>query len=751
MAEHNGVVPSTAPRGAHSPAPDSPSCRSRLERIPVVIHESSTDVSRAVASEIAALIRRRALSGEHAVLGLATGSTPTGVYDELVRMHREDGLSFRNVITFNLDEYWPLQPDRLQSYVRFMREHLFDFVDIPARNIHIPDGAIPRDRVSAFCESYERAIAHAGGIDIQLLGIGRTGHVGFNEPGSPRESRTRLITLDKVTRMDAASDFFGEWHVPRQAVTMGVGSILSARRIILVAFGEHKAAIIKRAVEGEISSSVAASFLQEHRNASIMLDSAAAAELTRIKTPWLLGPVEDFGLAWDPALTKRASIWLARELKKPLLKLTDEDYSEHGLQGLVSSRNGGAYEINIEVFRALQATITGWPGGHTSAAAHSAAVRGPRDSWANTVDPRHAPDLAPRTADRRDAQPKRVIIFSPHPDDDVISMGGTFIRLCQQGHEVHVAYQTSGNIAVWDETALRHADFVTEYARAFFPRGSKDGEKIASGIEASVEKFIRRKRAGEVDTADLQMIKTLIRRTEARAGARFSGVTDESRIHFLDMPFYETGTVRKRPLGDDDIRLVADLIDRVRPHQIYAAGDLSDPHGTHRVCLAAITTALLRLADRPWMKDCTVWLYRGAWQEWGPHEIEMAVPLSPDEVLRKRFAIFKHESQKDKALFPGPSDTREFWQRAEDRNRNTARLFDQLGLTEYEAIEGFVRWRAPSGTAPGGTAQGGTALQSRVLNGGGGSGGSGGGGEKVPHKRRATRSQPLNPKGKRRR
>lgn len=687
MAGRNGVpkpgmkhTERLRPRG--TPA----SAGSRLERIPVTVHASSTEASRAVARDIAELIRTKSARGETAVLGLATGSTPTGVYDELVRLHREEGLSFKNVVTFNLDEYWPMEPVRLQSYVRFMHEHLFDHIDIPAAHIHIPDGTVSRYRVAAYCEQYERQIGDAGGIDLQLLGIGRTGHVGFNEPGSARDSRTRLITLDKVTRMDAASDFFGEWHVPRQAITMGVGSILDARRVILLAFGEHKARIIRRAVEGEITPTVAASFLQQHPNARIVLDAAASAELTRIKTPWLLGNVDQFGLSWDHALTKRAAIWLAGELKKPILKLTDEDYNEHGLQELLSTRDGGAYELNIEVFRALQQTITGWPGGKPYAAPsrvgasfqHSQAIG------------HHAGGER-----RRDAEvfPKRVVIFSPHPDDDVISMGGTFIRLCEQDHEVHVAYQTSGNIAVWDETALRHADFVTEYARTFFRAGGKEGERVASHIEESVERFIRRKQAGEVDIPELKTIKTLIRRTEARAGARFAGITDESRIHFLDLPFYETGTVRKRPLSEDDVAIVMDLLEQVKPHQVYAAGDLSDPHGTHRVCLAAITTALHRLKDRAWMQDCVVWLYRGAWQEWGAHEIEMAVPLSPDEVIRKRFAIFKHESQKDKALFPGPSDTREFWQRAEDRNRNTARLYDELGLAEYEAIEGFVRWK----------------------------------------------------------
>ncbi len=670
------------------------------ERIPVTAYASSVEASRAVAAEIATLIRERSKQGKRAVLGLATGSTPTGVYDELIRLHREDGLSFKNVVTFNLDEYYPMRPGDLQSYVRFMREHLHDHVDIDPKNAHVPDGTVERADVGAYCLRYERMIAEHGGIDLQLLGIGRTGHVGFNEPGSPKNSRTRLITLDKVTRMDAASDFFGEWHVPRKAITMGVGTILDARRVVLLAFGEHKAGVIKKAVEGEITLSIAASFLQEHAGARIVLDSAAAAELTRFKTPWLLGNIEEFGLRWDDATTRRAAIWLARALKKPITKLTDEDYNEHGLQELLSAR-GGAYDINIEVFRSLQRTITGWPGGKP---AGEPALRAGRAAdiheWANTVGDREPEDRtrgmdsdgkANRSsgAESRTTQyPKRVIIFSPHPDDDVISMGGTFIRLCEQGHDVHVAYQTSGNIAVWDETAMRHADFVTEYARAF----PELGERVAEKIEQSVEKFLERKQSGEVDIPELQKIKTLIRRTEARAGARFSGVERDDHIHFLDMPFYETGTVRKKPLGEDDVRVVMELLEKVKPQQVYAAGDLSDPHGTHRVCLSAITTALHRLKDRAWMRECVVWLYRGAWQEWEPHEIEMAVPLSPDELVRKRFAIFKHESQKDKALFPGPNDPREFWQRAEDRNRNTAKVYDQLGLTEYEAIEGFVRW-----------------------------------------------------------
>jgi glucosamine-6-phosphate deaminase len=634
--------------------------------LPVSVYPTSAAASGAVAAEIASLIRARAAQGKQVVLGLATGSTPQGVYDELVRLHRAEGLSFKNVTTFNLDEYWPMVPEGLQSYRRFMREYLFDLVDLDPAQVNIPDGTIGREAVPSFCEAYERKIREAGGIDVQLLGVGRTGHIGFNEPGSPVESRTRLITLDRVTRMDAASDFFGERNVPRQAITMGVGTILEARQIFLMGFGEHKAAIIKRAVEGEITPAVAASFLQRHPSARVILDPASAAELTRFKTPWLLGPVEDFGLTWDASLTRKAVIWLALRVGKAILKLTDEDYNEHGLQSLLAARGGsrgGAYDINIEVFRALQKTITGWPGGkRNTGRADSEAADAPF--------------------------PKRVVVFSPHPDDDVISMGGTFIRLCGQGHEVHVAYQTSGNIAVWDEAALRHADFAAEFARAFPQAGPETVEKIEDRVEA----FIHGKQPGQVDTPELQKIKALIRRTEARAAARYSGVAPE-HIHFLDLPFYETGRVKKKPIGEEDIRIVAEILEQVKPHQVYAAGDLSDPHGTHRVCLAAIVAALDRVKGQPWMQTCAVWLYRGAWQEWEPHEIEMAVPLSPDEVMRKRMAIFKHESQKDLALFPGPSDTREFWQRAEERNRNTARLYDKLGLAEYEAIEGFVRWR----------------------------------------------------------
>jgi glucosamine-6-phosphate deaminase len=672
--------------GSHSAhgGPIGPSpLAGHIERIPVTVYSSSSDASRAVAAEIAELIRSKASRRQKAVLGLATGSTPQGVYEELVRLHREEGLSFANVVTFNLDEYWPMDPTALQSYNRFMREYLFDHIDIRPENIHIPDGTVPMKDVHDFCDRYEKAIAAAGGLDLQILGIGRTGHVGFNEPGSARDSRTRLITLDRVTRMDAASDFFGEWNVPRKAITMGVGTILSARKLVLLAFGEHKASIIKRAVEGPVVAQVAASFLQEHPASRIILDPASSAELTRFKTPWALGPMEAFGQKWDAHNTKKAAIWLARTLEKPILKLTDEDYNEHGLQELLSTREGGAYDINIEVFRSLQKTITGWPGGRPTDA-------GRPDGRSTDV---HAAGVFP----------KRVVVFSPHPDDDVISMGGTFIRLCDQGHEVHVAYQTSGNIAVWDDAAVRHADFVTEFCREF-----RLSAKEVKRIEDHVAEFVTAKQPGQVDTPELQKIKALIRRTEARAGARYSGVKPEN-IHFMDLPFYETGRVKKKPLGEEDIRITMDLLESIKPHQIYAAGDLSDPHGTHRVCLSAIFQALQRLKDRAWLKNCDVWLYRGAWAEWDADEIEMAVPLSPDEVARKRIAIFKHESQKDSALFPGPNDPREFWQRAEDRNRATAELYDKLGLPEYQAIEGFVRWKDLDVHLVGGKAKSGKA------------------------------------------
>ena len=646
------------------PPPAIPPSAALVEKIPALIYRSSAEASRAVAQDIASLIRARTARREKVVLGLATGSTPIALYAELVRMHRHEGLSFASVISFNLDEYYPMKRGELQSYHRFMREHLFDHIDIDPRNIHIPDGEVPLEQLLQHCEQYERMILDAGGIDVQILGIGRSGHIGFNEPGSPRESRTRPIVLDYLTRQDAAQDFGGLWNVPRKAITMGVDSILRARRVILMGWGEHKAPIIRRAIEGDITSQVAASFLQTHGNATVVLDPAAAGDLTRIRAPWLIGSMSEFGLRWDARQTRRAVVWLAQRVKKPLLKLTDADYNEHGLQELSVSR-GGAYDINIDAFRAMMDTITGWPGGK----------------------PREHDEHQP-IAHSSDAFPKRVIVFSPHPDDDVISMGGTLVRLCDQGHDVHVAYQTSGSLAVFDDAAVRHGDFVADFAREF----DLVDESHAGAIQHAVQRAVESKRSGDVDSPELRRIKSFIRRSEARDAARFAGVTQQN-IHFLDMPFYETGRARKNPLSPRDIELVVALLRDVRPHQIYAAGDLADPHGTHRICLEAVLAALKQLEHEPWRRECDLWLYRGAWQEFGVDEIEMAVPLSPDELSRKRLAILKHESQR-RAMFSG-DDSREFWQRAEDRNRNTARLYDELGLPEYEAIEAFVRHTAP--------------------------------------------------------
>ncbi len=623
------------------------------EKIPTHIYANSKDASKAVAIEIAELIRRKQSEGQPCILGLATGSSPKTVYAELVRMHREEGLSFKNVISYNLDEYYPMEPDSIYSYHRFMKEQLFDHVDIPAGNYHLPDGTLPAQRIQEFCREYEQQIEEAGGLDFQLLGIGGNGHIGFNEPGSLINSHTRLITLDHSTRAAAAGEFGGLHKVPRRAITMGVTTILNAKRIVLLAWGERKAAVISGAVEGEVTEKNPASYLQTHQNSTFIIDQHAAVELTRIKSPWAVDAIE-----WDDQMIRKATTFLSLQLNKPILKLTDKDYNDNGMSDLLAS-HGSSYDINIKVFNQLQHTITGWPGGKPNA------------------DDTNRPE---RKAPAR----KRVIIFSPHPDDDIISMGGTFQRLVDQGHDVHVAYQTSGNIAVADDEASRFMEFVVDYNHAF---NIADPEAVSLFAEA--KSFLKQK-ASEIDSPAVRKVKGLIRRGEAKATARFVGVPDEN-VHFLDMPFYETGTIQKKPIGPEDIKVVADLIDKVKPHQIYAAGDFADPHGTHKVCWDAIEAALQLLKPNDYMADCWVWLYRGAWAEWEIHEIEMAVPMSPDQVLKKRHGIFKHQSQKDGVVFQG-EDSREFWQRAEERNSATAKLYNDLGLAEYQAMEAFVRW-----------------------------------------------------------
>ena len=625
----------------------------KFERINTIIHENSQEASYYVAQEIVSLVTQRQQEGKKMVLGLATGSTPIKVYEYLVQAHKEEGISFSNVISFNLDEYFPMDRESVHSYVRFMREHLFDHLDIPNTQIHIPDGQQTKEDVRTYCQNYEQKIIEAGGIDIQILGIGRTGHIGFNEPGSSLKSKTRLVRLDRITRLDAASDFFGKENVPSKAITMGVGTIMDAKRIVLMAWGEGKANIIKQAVEGPIQESVPATFLQTHPNCDFIIDRAAATSLTREATPWLVGDCD-----WTEGLIKKATIWLSETRSKAVLKLTNEDYNEYGMGSLIAEI-GSAEELNVKIFNQLQQTITGWPGGKPQA------------------DDTKRPE-------RANPFPKKSIVFSPHPDDDVISMGGTLLRLVDQGHEVHVAYQTSGNIAVFDDEVIRFLDFAMDI---------QENNTALEKQFQEVKTFLSHKSPGEVDQPMIQKFKGLIRKGEAMAACRYCGVKEEN-AHFQNLPFYETGTVKKNPYSEKDIALTYDLLNRVKPQQIFAAGDLSDPHGTHRVCLDIIFAAIDKLvADKAtWIKDCYVWLYRGAWQEWDISDMEMAVPIGPKDMIRKRNAIFKHQSQKDAAMFPG-SDEREFWQRAENRNRETAKKYNALGLAEYEAMEGFMRYK----------------------------------------------------------
>lgn len=628
----------------------------RFEKLPVTVFKNAKEASISVANRIAKIIKDKQVINAKAVLGLATGATPIAVYAELVRLHQEEGLSFKNVITFNLDEYFPMQASAAQSYVSFMNEHLFDHIDILKENIHIPDGTLTLENIPSFCLTYEQKIEEVGGLDMQILGIGRTGHIGFNEPGSAPNSGTRLVTLDDLTRRDASRDFGGKSYVPTKAITMGIGTIFKAREIVLMAWNQKKAPIIKKAVEGEMSSEVPATYLQLSENVEFILDEDAASLLTRFDTPWL---VKD--CIWTEQLIRKAVIWLANKLNKPILKLTEEDFNNNGMAQLALEK-GPVYNINIHIFNKLQHTITGWPGGKPNA------------------DDSQRPE-------RAEPAKKRVIIFSPHPDDDVISMGGTFIRLVDQKHDVHVAYQTSGNTAVWDDDALRFVEFNIDFSEKL---GLEQSEM--KNIYQNMRQFMAQKHPNQIDTPEIQTVKGLIRKGEAIAGARYCGLADD-HIHFMALPFYETGKNQKNPITEADVLLTMELLQKIKPNQVFAAGDFEDPHGTHIVCFNIILEALKRLQKTEgWVKDCWLWMYRGAWLEFETHEIEMAVPLSPQEVERKKFAIFKHQSQKDRAVFPG-DDSREFWQRAEDRNRETAKAYDNLGLADYEAMEAFVRYR----------------------------------------------------------
>ena len=621
----------------------------RYEKLPVSIFKGQEDASKMIVDDIIITANKKINEGKKCVLALAASSACIPVYEDLVKAYENGRLSFKDIEIFSIDEYYPLERNELQTHYRFLKEYIFDLTDIPQENIHCLESS-KMDDVAAYCNWYEEQIKLSGGIDILI-----TSGMGSNEPGSPYNSRTRLITMNHTTRVSAASDFFGVEYVPYHAITMGIGTILEAEKIYWLAWGEGKAGSIKKLVEGPVTDLNPASYLQQHNNVSVIVDNAASVNLTRIDTPWLTGKCE-----WTDYMIRKSVFWLCKKLEKPILKLTDRDYNDNGMSDLVTE-HGPASNINIKVFNDLQHTISGWPGGKPNAD--------------DSTRPERAKPF-----------PKRVIVFSPHPDDDVISMGGTVARLSTHGHELHIAYQVSGNIAVFDHDVIKYMDFVRESAKIYGFDYNEANERYNRVIEE-----LKHKRPGEADPMDVREIKGSIRRGEAKSACRYLGIPEE-RVHFLEMPFYETGGVKKKPLGREDIEIIKNLLQDVKPHQIFAAGDLSDPHGTHRVCFQAIIQACEELRGEEWFKDCRVWMYRGAWQEWDVAEAEMAVPLSPEEVEIKREAIFRHQSQKDRPLFPG-SDKREFWQRAEERNHNTAVLYDKLGMAEYQAIELFVKYK----------------------------------------------------------
>ena len=619
----------------------------RFEKLHTVNFESSKEASRLIAREICDLVKTKQEKNKSCVIGFATGSSPLLVYQEIIKFHQTESLSFKNVVAFNLDEYYGIKKDDINSYHHFMNENLFDHIDIPKENIYIPSGEISEREIKKFCSSYEKQIEQYGGIDIQLLGIGRTGHIGFNEPGSHFNSKTRLITLDHTTRFDTSKSFNGIENVPTKAITMGVRTIFNAKRIIIMAWGLHKSLIAKKSAEHDVTSLIPSTYLQNHKNTTLVLDNQSASELTRFKTPWLVGTCD-----WIDSMKRRAIVWLCETTGKSILKLTDEDYNKNGLSDLLALE-GSSYDLNIKMFNHFQNTITGWPGGKPGA------------------DDSTRPE-------RKSPKSKRVIIFSPHPDDDVVSMGGTFDRLVSQGHEVHIAYQVKGNIAVSDHDALK------------FIEVSKDLFKNESKVPVSeLIKELKNNKPDKIDSQAVRNLKGFIRKSEAIAATRYIGIPD-SNTHFLNLPFYDTGRIKKNPPTKKDVLITASLINKIKPHQIFAAGDLEDPHGTHKVCLDIILEALETLKGEKFMKDCWLWLYRGAWLDWDVHDIDMAVPMSPAQVLRKRKAIFFHQTQKDGVMFQG-QDLREFWVRAEERNSETAEKYKKMGLADYAAIESFKR------------------------------------------------------------
>ena len=630
----------------------------RMEKIQTDIFPTIDEGAKHIADTIEAEITTKQREGKFCVLGLGTGMSLTPVYQELIRRHKECGLSFHNVVVFNAYEYFPLTPETQTCSINQLRRRFLDHVDINPQNIFTLDGTIPQDAVQEHCRLYEQRIQTFGGIDVMMLGIGRIGNIATNEPGSGHNTTSRIILIEPTTREEMSLSFDNGETVPPCSITMGIATILSARKIFLTAWGEEKANIIQKTVEGRVSDAIPASFLQTHNAAHVVIDLAAGSRLTRIVRPWLVTSCK-----WDDKLVRSALVWLCQKTGKPILKLTNKDYNENGLSELLALY-GSAYNANIKIFNDLQHTITGWPGGKPDA------------------DDTYRPE-------RAKPFPKRVIVFSPHPDDDVISMGGTLRRLVQQGHDVHVAYQTSGNIAVGDEEVSRFMHFINGFNQLF----GEDGDEIIKKKYREIKDFLAKKKEGDIDTQDIRTIKGLIRRGEARTACTYNQIPLD-HVHFLDLPFYESGRIEKLPMGKDDVEIVLKLIDDVKPHQIYVAGDLADPHGTHKKCTDAVLAAIdeLKKSNAEWLKECRIWMYRGAWAEWEIENIEMCVPMSPEELRAKRNSILKHQSQMESAPFLG-NDERLFWQRAEDRNRATAKLYDDLGLACYEAMEAFVEYK----------------------------------------------------------
>lgn len=626
----------------------------RYEKVPTHIFESASDASLQIAKDIASKIRAKQTAGTPFVLGLPGGHSPQSIYQELVRMHKEEGLSFKNVIVFNIYEFYPLHQNN--GNLNLLKDLLLDHIDIDPENIHSPDGLVSKDQVLNHCRQYEQQIRRAGGLDYVLLGLGRAGNIGLNIAGSSLNSQTRLILLDVQSKKEAVNTFGSMDKVPTSAITMGIATIMKAKEIALIAWGEDKSKSIVDVVEGPVSDSIPASCLQQHENAQVVMDLNAAYGLTRINRPWLVTNCE-----WNNKLIRRAIVWLCQKLNKPILKLTNKDYQENGLEELLSLYDS-AYNVNIKIFNELQHTITGWPGGKPDA------------------DDSNRPE-------RAKPYPKRIIIFSPHPDDDVISMGGTFKRLVDQKHDLHVTYETSGNIAVGDEEVIRYVSLLEDVRSKYDPDNVEMKKKYAEILKF----LLHDKKEDDIDTPDVLFLKGHIRRQEATTADRYIGL-DVKNVTFLDLPFYETGRIKKNPISETDVEIVKKHLESIKPHEIFVAGDLADPHGTHKVCLDAILAALDELKGTPWLKECRIWMYRGAWQEWDIDYIEMAVPLSPEELRFKRNAILKHQSQMESAPFLG-NDERLFWQRSEERNRATAEIYRQLGLASYEAIEAFVEYK----------------------------------------------------------